>query len=280
MLSLLVIVMLNVCNSCSRNALSKSKMIKILTEIHTLEGALEASGINYIDDKEPYFNAIFAKYNISRAEFDSALVWYTAKPRQFERIYNAVTENLKNLETDVKNRKYHPIDYEALRNSKSELWKHAESIIITHDTLLTNASFVVKDTTLRWKDIYHLSFIERVSPIDSIQNLYAVMRIHYHTGFIDSIRIDLKPDSIKRRYMFKLPAKEKSKIDSLTANLFVFDYIKTDSIVTDSIVKKYKTQIDSIKLIRNYNALIQDSIGKIINEMDTISVDTITLQKK
>ena len=270
-LSLFVIVL----NACNNNVLSKGKMIKLLTEIHTLEGAFEASNTTYShEDKEQYFNALFEKHKTSSACFDSSLVWYTAKPNEFEKIFDAVAENLKKLETDVKKYKYHPIYREALQNSKSELWENAGSIILSSDTSLTDttfkyASFVIKDTELRWKDIYQLNFIERVSPSDSTQNLHAVLRIHYRTGLIDSARIELHADSLKRRYKVKMPANEMLKIDSLTANFFVYDYIG----------ENYKVQIDSIKLVRNYNSLIQDSIENVISKMDTFSIDTIAINK-
>jgi hypothetical protein len=262
-------------NACNNNVLSKGKMIKLLTEIHTLEGAFEASSTTYSnEDKEQYFNALFEKHKTSSACFDSSLVWYTAKPNEFEKICDAVAENLKKLEADVKKYKYHPIYREALQNSKSELWENAGSIILSSDTSLTDttfkyASFVVKDTELRWKDVYQLNFIERVSPSDSTQNLHAVLRIHYRTGLIDSARIELHADSLKRRYKVKMPANEMLKIDSLTANFFVYDYIS----------ENYKVQIDSIKLVRNYNSLIQDSIENVISKMDTFSIDTIAINK-
>ncbi|MDR0810772.1 MAG: DUF4296 domain-containing protein [Paludibacter sp.] len=262
LLTILLIIAFTACNSRPNNVLSKNKMISALTDIHTLEGALEASGKYYNeDDKTLYFNAVFEKYNTTRADFDSSLIWYTSHPRDFERIYNAVTENLKTLETDVKNYKYHPFYYESLTHSKSELWTHADTVIVTPDTSFAVARFVVKHTTLQWQDIYKLTFIERVWAADTTENFYAVTRIHYHNGLIDSVKIDLKTDSVKRRFRVQFPAKERAKIDSITANLFVYDYTG----------EKYKAQIDSIKLIREYNSLIQDSIGKLINDTDTIS---------
>src|SRR5665647_1197399 len=65
------------CSNRPKGVLNQEDMTNILTDMHKLDGALVDYGLTYLNDssKMKYYNFIFAKYNITKANFDSSLVW-------------------------------------------------------------------------------------------------------------------------------------------------------------------------------------------------------------
>lgn len=70
-------------------------MEDILVDMHRTEGIIQARGglTNTTAGKAYYANTL-AKHGITPQDFDSALIWYTAHPETFIRIYGHVTERL------------------------------------------------------------------------------------------------------------------------------------------------------------------------------------------
>lgn len=80
-----------------RNVLSPKQMEDIFVDLHTAEGMIEISGLNYGQDErlKGYFQSVLDKHGITQAQFDSSLVWYTSNPVIFEKIYPKVVERLE-----------------------------------------------------------------------------------------------------------------------------------------------------------------------------------------
>jgi len=237
--------------------MSQDEMVNFLTDLHKLDGALaiQAFKTDSIDKiKIYYYNALFNKYGITKANFDSSLVWYVDIPKKFSNIYNKVQENLTKFETDVKNRKYHPIDSVALRNSEKNIWPNRIAYHLTKDSTTTQIKFSIKNRDLQWKDIYSLSFRQQMKQKAPGLYPHAVMRIFYANGKVDSVYAKLHNDSILRNYHLILKARYQSTIDSITGKISGSKKSNVKMMVT----------IDSLKLVRKYDDLAQDSIRKVI----------------
>lgn len=259
------------CDNRPDNVLSQNKMADILFEMHKLEGAFteKSDSIITIQDQKPFYNSILAKYNITQAQFDSSIVWYSKYPKKYERIYDNVIERLAALDQDVKNRIYHPIDSFALKHTKLEIWDTLTNYNFSKDSKRTKLKFEITDSTLQYGDKYTLTFLQKIAIEDSCTNRHIVIRINYANGIIDSIYHKSHNDDLLKRYCFKISAKQKSKIKSISGELLGS--------------KEYKgifnTKTDSISLIREYNSLIQDSIRDMILKIDTLKKDTIKINK-
>lgn len=254
---ILCILIFTACSNKPKNVLSQDGMINFLTDLHKLDGVIATQSIatdTIKDEKIYYYNALLKKYGITQADFDSSLVWYVDNPKKFSNIYTKVVENLTTFETDVKNRKYHPIDSFALRHSQIDIWPNRMAYHLKKDSARTQIKFSIKNKELKWKDIYTLSFRQRIAPQDSSLRPHVVMHVFYANGKIDSIYTKLHNDSILRKYKLRLVARHQSTIDSITGKLF-------GSLRYQG---KMNVTIDSIKLIRNYDELAQDSIRKVI----------------
>lgn len=250
-------ITLTACTHKPDNVMSQTEMVNFLTDLHKLDGALalQAFKTDSIDElKIYYYNALFNKYGITKADFDSSLVWYVDNPKKFTNIYTKVQENLTKFETDVKNRKFHPIDSVALRNSEKNIWHDRIAYHLSKDSNTTQIKFSIKNKDLQWKDIYSLGFRHRMKQKTAGLYPHAVMRIFYANGKVDSVYTKLHNDSILRDYNLILTARYKSTIDSITGNISGSKKMNIKMIMT----------IDSLKLIRKYDDLARDSIRKAV----------------
>jgi hypothetical protein len=216
-----ILLIFAACSNRPKGVLDQEDMVNLLTDMHKLDGALVERGLMFSNDttKTKYYNFIFAKYNITKANFDSSLVWYTKKPQEFNNIYNKVLINLSLQEKEVKSGKYHFIDSVELAKVKSELWRRRNKYELTKDSTRTKLDFEVVDPSLLYGDVYILRLLLRIAPEDSCTKQHIVLRLNYLNGKVDSAFAVAHHDSLLRRYTIKLPATRKLKIKSISGEL-------------------------------------------------------------
>jgi hypothetical protein len=115
------------CKENKKNApqLNEDQFIKMLIDIHIVEGTLNTqnifrSGENFRPSY--YYNSIYKKYNITREQFDSCVSYYSYDTKEFTRIYDVIIDSLNRFETkyriEVKNKK--------LEQDTVNLWKEKQ----------------------------------------------------------------------------------------------------------------------------------------------------------
>ena len=248
------------CNDRPKGVLNKTDMTEILTEMHKLDGALMEKGYTYSSDsmKLRYYSFILSKHDVSKANFDSSLVWYTKNPKTFVSIYNKVVENLEAQQIEVKSGKYHFIDSVELAKIKSEIWTKKTQYKLTKDSTKTKVSFEIKDSNLMYADVYILRLLLRIAPKDSCTEHHIALRVNYTNGKKDSVYIKTYNDSLLRRYTISLPAKRILKIKSVSGELYGYKKLKG----------KINATIDSISLKRKFNPMHQDSLRKLVQKLE------------
>ena len=98
------IVLLSLCSllffsGCRpRGILSSREMRNIIIDLHKTDALLQVAGLQYVDNEARgiYYAQVMEKYGVTQAEFDSSLVWYTAHPQLFDKIYPKVMTQLTN----------------------------------------------------------------------------------------------------------------------------------------------------------------------------------------
>jgi len=254
------VLILSSCDGRPKNVLSASKMADVLTDMHKLEGSLEAKGISYnqFDLKSKYYNSILEKYDITAAQFDSSVVWYTKNPKKFEKIYEDVNGQLTQLQTDVQKGKYHYVDSIELRKIKINIWNKPIKYIYTKDSTRTKLAFEIKEDNLKFGDVYELKFKQTIAKADSCKNRHILLCINYSNGKIDSVYKKTYNDNIERRYTIHFPAKRKLKIKSISGELLGSSAYKGT----------FNAKTDSISLIRIYDPKLQDSLRIVVQKAD------------
>lgn len=242
------------CNQRPDGVLSESEMVEVLTEEHILEGVLRTQNIISQDTTSYYYNSLLEKHQITRAQFDSSLVWYTKHPKVFRNIYISVTKNLSELDQEVKEGKFHPNYLEDLKNTKEELWVKNQQYHFTQDSNRTTLPFEIINSEMIYGDRYVLRFYQQIAPADSSENQHILLKINYEDGKSDSVICSSHHDGLTRRFKIILPAKRKKQIHSLSGSLLGSTQFKG----------KFNVRIDSISLTRVYNAQIQDSLRALV----------------
>jgi len=258
---MMLLMALVACNNRPSGVIDESDMTDILTEMHTLDGVLVAKGLQYgnNDAKQHYYDYILKKYDVSRAEFDTSLVWYTKNPKKFVFIYDDVLERLSTLENEVRSNKYHPIDSIELAKRNDDVWNKDRKYHFSEDSVRTRLNFEIKNPTFLLGDVYELKFLQRIAPADSSKNPQVVLRINYANGKKDSVYAISHNDSLLRRFTLRLPALRRLKIKSISGDLLGSKVYKG----------KFNAELDSIVLLRHYNTRYQDSLKKVVEKHDS-----------
>lgn len=88
-------------SSCRPKGILHSwEMRRVMVDLHKADAILQLNGMAYghEDEKAIYYSTVLSKHGITQAQFDSSLVWYTAHPQLFDKIYPKVLAQLKSEE--------------------------------------------------------------------------------------------------------------------------------------------------------------------------------------
>jgi hypothetical protein len=80
------------------------KFVNVLTDIHLADGIAVNNMAQVLDapiDSASLYQSVFDKYDVTRAMFDSTLVYYSQHPDDFQKIYNKVNARLKRMEDQL-----------------------------------------------------------------------------------------------------------------------------------------------------------------------------------
>ncbi len=98
---LLFLPMLACSPDSSRPTIPEKKMADILTDQYLMQSAFVQKGGPSDHMPTYYYNQILEKHQCSEAEFDSAVVWYTAHMDVYEKVYEDVIARLQALEDSL-----------------------------------------------------------------------------------------------------------------------------------------------------------------------------------
>jgi len=249
-------------SACSRpkGVLSQSKMADVLVDMHKADAALVEKNLVYVrySMKAPYYNFILKKHDITQAQFDSSLVWYTKNPQQFENVYTDVIDQLTKLQKDVNENKFHPIDPEEIGKIRIDLWNKDRKFAFNKDSTRTKLDFEIQNNDFLYKDMYVLKFLLKISPDDSCTNQRIELRLNYFNGKSDHTFKCAYNDGITRRYTFRVPAFRKWKIKSISGQLLASSGYKG----------VFQSTVDSISLMREFKPQYTDSLRRIVQKAD------------
>ena len=79
-----------------RGILSSRQMRELLVDLHKTDAIILTQHLQYGHDEEKaiYYAQVLEKHSITQAQFDSSLVWYTAHPQLFDKIYPKVVAQI------------------------------------------------------------------------------------------------------------------------------------------------------------------------------------------
>jgi hypothetical protein len=255
-----IILLFAACNLKPKGVLNQRDMINVLTDLHKLDGSMSAKGLPYnqFDKKNEYYISVLRKYGITQAEFDSSLVWYSKDSRNFDQIYDKVIVQLTDLQKDINKGKYHPVDSVELAKIKYNIWNKRTKYVLTKDSARTRLDFEIPDMQFMLGDVYILKFRQRIAPEDSCKKQLIRFQINYVNGRVRGVIKTAYNDGLTRRFTLRISSTHPSKIKSISGQLLGSSAYKG----------KMNATIVSISLVREYNALKQDSLLKVLQAAD------------
>ncbi|MBO6306197.1 MAG: DUF4296 domain-containing protein [Paludibacteraceae bacterium] len=80
-----------------KGILHSSEMREVLVDLHKTDALLQVSGLQYGHNEalDIYYAQVLEKHGITQAQFDSSIVWYTAHPLLFDKIYPKVEADIE-----------------------------------------------------------------------------------------------------------------------------------------------------------------------------------------
>ena len=251
---LMVMLILTGCHNRPSDVLTDDQMCQVLVDMHKLDGVFFQKGILYVPDanKEKYYQSVFKRHAITKAQFDSSLVWYTRNPDRFEKVYESVVLDVKQFQANVNRGAYHVFDTTLTYYSKVNLWKKARHYEFTSKSRRTQLRFNVTDRQMLMGDVYLLMFRQTIAPSDSCIDPYTVLTINYANGKSDSIVHKAYNDGKWRKFKLRLTAKSDARIKSVSGAF----------LASHGYRGKMNAKIDSVALVRLFDATAQDSLTK------------------
>lgn len=157
-----VILMGTACTHRPEHVITSSEMTDILVDVHKAEGLLEVQSPLYPTDadKQEIIAAVLVKHGVTRAEYDSSLVWYSTHLKDFIRVYDRVKEILQAEDDSLM--ALLDIYYPSVSGDTVNLWQGRDYFLLDKNRLSSLWTWeMVADTTffagdsLEWN--FHIS---------------------------------------------------------------------------------------------------------------------------
>ena len=119
-ISLYIVILCCIVGCRPKGILHSWEMRDIIIDLHKTDALLYTKHIRNGDyeGRTIYYAQVMEKHGITQAQFDSSLVWYTAHPNLFNKIYPKVLAELKEEETEFL--ELHPEFNATVRLSKGD----------------------------------------------------------------------------------------------------------------------------------------------------------------
>jgi hypothetical protein len=227
-------------------------MENILYDYHLAKALGEELPMEENYKRQLYIDAVFRKYGVTEAEFDSSMVWYTRNTSKLDDIYERVTDRLKD---DAKS-----IDelmaVREKRNSTSvvgdsvDVWAWRKVMVLENSPMNNLFTFVLAaDTNYKVNDLLVWStdimlngkFDMSSAPVVSLQLVYdndSVVGVTRHVARPGKNQITLGDDKIGRvksinGFIYR-PVSDKSTDDVIVSNISLMRYHTNDTIIAKS----------------------------------------------
>ena len=96
-ISLYIVLILVLCGCRPKGILHSWEMRSLLYDLHRMDALLVVSDAQYgnTEVRNIYYAQVLEKHGVRQAQFDSSLLWYTALPKLYDKIYPKVVARLK-----------------------------------------------------------------------------------------------------------------------------------------------------------------------------------------
>lgn len=165
-----LLLLAGACTSVPDGVIRPKKMEQVLYETHLAEALIDEYPARFrtAEQKQQLTAAVFRDNGITKADFDSSMVWYSAHLDQYMKIYARVTERL-NAEADTALQAKLAYERSLLTpvGDSVDMWRGGRQLVIAPFLASATQSFEVKgDTNFRADDraVWHLRLANLPKP--------------------------------------------------------------------------------------------------------------------
>jgi hypothetical protein len=239
----LVFLLLFSCRDSNRkNRIPEGKFINLLVDLHlgnAIVSEKRSLKITYQLDSASMYGSIFGKYDVTRAQFDSTMLYYSEKPEDFQKVFNKVTAKLKQMEKDVVAE-----EELALKDKMDVIWQDSQ----IHNLPLGSGDRLKIDIPINQTGFYTVSATVRLFPGDASLNPRMSVYFYYDDNTPAGNRVYF--DEVYYRANSGKPGSysaTKQLIDPKVTHIrgFIANYSNADSLFRRDIV------ISAIKVTRS-----------------------------
>lgn len=253
-----------------KGVLSQAKMEEILYDYHLAQSAAEQGGDDRDKLRYKYAESVFLKHGITRAEFDSSMVWYSAHSDLLFKIYKNLNSR---LESEAKGLGVGVSDTEMYANiseigDTANIWSGSKILFLENNCLHNYVSInMTADSTFLPGDTYLLSFNSNFLNGDHDQ-AFVFLTVIYKDGTVNSIN---SPMSASYSVKLNLP-KRSEYVDAETdkINISFFYPLRKNN---DDASLFYITNPALLRIHTHPEP--KDTVSTDTLSMDTISADSL-----
>lgn len=161
----IVLILLSACKpGVPREFIQPSDMEDILYDYYVSQGMASVPGFNSGSEdyrRDLYFNAVLKKHHVTRADFDSSLVYYYTRADQFVDIFHNVQDRLSQdaLDLGASEGEVERFTAHSLTGDTADVWEGNRSIMLIPYAPYNRLQFIQKaDTSYHKGDRFMLVF--------------------------------------------------------------------------------------------------------------------------
>ena len=207
-----------------RKYIQPDDMEDILVDFHLAQGIAQQQEGSYEDAqyyKELYFNAVLQKHGITRAEFDSSLVYYYVRADRFQKIYKRVADRLSDQALALGTSQSEVDRYATLSSNgdTANIWADRTEVLLTPHAPYNRFDFSIEaDTTFREGDSFMLSFMSDYLYQSGSKSAVAYVTVTYDN---DSVVSNTSHLSISGATQLRIAAINKLKAKRIRGFLYL-----------------------------------------------------------
>ncbi len=176
---LLIPAMVQSCSESKVKVMSQDKLEDVLFDYHMADAIVHTTNVAS-DEYDAYLSAVLEKHGITRAEYDSSMVYYMKHADKMLEIYSHLTDRMTN------EARLQGIDSNGLfagdvmTGDTANIWNSAKAKIFSDKGVDNIMRFrMTADTTYRKGDRFMLSFKTDFLYQDGARNGYAAMSVRF-----------------------------------------------------------------------------------------------------
>ena len=186
-----------------------SRMVDILYEYHLAEAVANNSQGTDSVALRAFKTNILDKYEVTQADFDSSMVFYTRHTNQLEDVYKQVASRIEkeSMALGINGGDYGQL---ALGGDTANVWKYDRTLVLSPHAATSSFVYEIKaDTSYHAGDVLALDFDAQFLYQDGVRSGVAVMAVYFDN---DSVAVATSQMTTSSHYHLQINNEEHLKI--------------------------------------------------------------------